>query len=401
MKGCGWEFITGFFVFFMLICSIPNAQAWSNGGYSADPLNPDYGTHDWIAEKALLIQAKDVSFLSTIYHAKYLLGTEAPDNSAYIGDSYTHHVYYYASGTVQESDGATRAAQMYDLALSYLNANDKQNAAYYIGAMAHYISDLAVFGHTMGSGTDWGAEVHHSDYESYVESMIGSLPSPSGLTLDDKYASNAALDLAKDTTFGKGAVKSNIWMDTNYNGANSLFKASAKASLNASIVAVAAAINHLMIATAPTNPPATPPSAPPEIPTDPLPEVPRPPASLIASIENAHIVIAWTSPTNNGGASITDFKIYRGTDQNAPTYVTTVSKSVFSWTDESAVKGVTYYYWVSARNSVGESNISQIASAMIPDDSGTIILAILLSSISATTASGGFLVWRRRKRRRN
>ncbi len=29
------------------------ATAWSNGGYSADPTNPDYGTHDWLAEHAL------------------------------------------------------------------------------------------------------------------------------------------------------------------------------------------------------------------------------------------------------------------------------------------------------------------------------------------------------------
>ncbi len=29
------------------------AAAWSNGGHSADPSNPDYGTHDRIAEHAL------------------------------------------------------------------------------------------------------------------------------------------------------------------------------------------------------------------------------------------------------------------------------------------------------------------------------------------------------------
>ncbi|PIX32007.1 hypothetical protein COZ60_01450, partial [Candidatus Bathyarchaeota archaeon CG_4_8_14_3_um_filter_42_8] len=26
---------------------------WSNGGYSDDPSNPKYGTHDWIAQHAL------------------------------------------------------------------------------------------------------------------------------------------------------------------------------------------------------------------------------------------------------------------------------------------------------------------------------------------------------------
>jgi hypothetical protein len=32
---------------------VMNGLAWSNGGYSADPSNPDYGTHDWIAQHAL------------------------------------------------------------------------------------------------------------------------------------------------------------------------------------------------------------------------------------------------------------------------------------------------------------------------------------------------------------
>ncbi|MGB9671951.1 MAG: hypothetical protein ACPLZY_02255 [Candidatus Norongarragalinales archaeon] len=30
-----------------------SANAWSNGGFSDDPSNPDYGTHDWIAHHAL------------------------------------------------------------------------------------------------------------------------------------------------------------------------------------------------------------------------------------------------------------------------------------------------------------------------------------------------------------
>ncbi|MCK4444038.1 MAG: hypothetical protein KAW09_05810 [Thermoplasmata archaeon] len=42
----------------ILVCTLtialtpPPTTAWSNGGYSADPSNPDYGTHDWITEHA-------------------------------------------------------------------------------------------------------------------------------------------------------------------------------------------------------------------------------------------------------------------------------------------------------------------------------------------------------------
>jgi hypothetical protein len=32
---------------------LPQSTAYSNGGYSADPSNPDYGTHDYIAHHAL------------------------------------------------------------------------------------------------------------------------------------------------------------------------------------------------------------------------------------------------------------------------------------------------------------------------------------------------------------
>ena len=34
---------------FVLLFTVPHAMGWSNGGYSADPGQPDYGTHDWIA----------------------------------------------------------------------------------------------------------------------------------------------------------------------------------------------------------------------------------------------------------------------------------------------------------------------------------------------------------------
>ncbi len=42
----------------ILVCTLtlalpPPTTAWSYGGYSADPSDPDYGTHDWIAQHAL------------------------------------------------------------------------------------------------------------------------------------------------------------------------------------------------------------------------------------------------------------------------------------------------------------------------------------------------------------
>ena len=65
----------------IIVIALPSAEAWSNGGYSADQDNPDYGTHDWIAIAALAMQTKDVAFLMGTYHTEFLLGTEQTDDA--------------------------------------------------------------------------------------------------------------------------------------------------------------------------------------------------------------------------------------------------------------------------------------------------------------------------------
>ncbi|MDH4123574.1 MAG: zinc dependent phospholipase C family protein [Thermoplasmata archaeon] len=375
----------------LIICASSGAQAWSNGGYSDDPLNPDYGTHDWIAEKALTIQVKDVSFLTTTYHSEFLLGTEAPDNPSYIGDNWNHHVYYYSDGTLQDDASADRASAIYTIALQYIKDGDYDLAAFEIGVMSHYISDVGVFGHTMGSTTDWGTEVHHSDYENTIESMVGSLDPPTGLLLGDKTAYSATLDLARDVTFGSGAIKSNVWMDANYNWANSVFEDSAKASLRAAVAAVAAAINHLMIEAT---------SSPPDEPAPPAPQplVPQPPIYLTASVEGSVVVLTWAPPTNDGGAAITSYKIYRGTSPNSQSYLAEVIGNVLIWEDANVEKGTTYYYSIVAQNSVGSSNMSQFVSAIIPEDPNSLVLPIVISSILVALGSGGTVYWMKKKR---
>jgi len=61
---------------------VTGGLAWSNGGYSADPSNPDYGTHDWIPQHALdwLPNQEKQYILDNL--ATYLYGTELPDNGA-------------------------------------------------------------------------------------------------------------------------------------------------------------------------------------------------------------------------------------------------------------------------------------------------------------------------------
>jgi hypothetical protein len=104
--------------------------------------------------------------------AAYLYGTELPDNrkaSDGIGDTANHHIYFDLNGKLQDDSGAARAQQSFEQVLAYLSGGDYATAAKWMGITSHYISDLAVFGHVMGKATVWGAEIHHSDYESSSE----------------------------------------------------------------------------------------------------------------------------------------------------------------------------------------------------------------------------------------
>jgi hypothetical protein len=364
----------------------PSAAAWSNGGYSADQNNPDYGTHDWIADMALDLQTRNATFLTSTYHAHFLLGTEAPDNRAFIGDTTNHHVYYYSTQELQDDICAVRASEIYELALGYLVTGEYNDAAFDIGVLAHYVADPGVFGHTMGAYTDWGAETHHSDYENEIESMTSTLVQPTGITLGNLDAYNATLQLGRTTTFGEGEIQSNVWMDDNYNWSDATFVASAMASLYASVAAVAAVMNHLLVEANQTESP-------------PSPEVPQPPSSFEATLNGSSVVLTWTPPSYDGGAAIVSYVLYRGSDPESPSRLANVSGDTFNWIDQSVERGRTYYYWIVAVNSVGASDMIRMASATVPRNSDSLTLSIVVSTISiALAGTGGALLWRRKRR---
>ena len=227
---------------------IAESSGWSNGGYSANPTNPDYGTHDWIAEHALdWLPAQEKQFILN-NKAVYLYGTELPDNgqaSDGIGDMAKHHVYFSASGSLQDDAAAVRAREEYAKAVAAFNAGNRTEAAKRLGVMAHYISDMAVFGHVMGVSTAWGTEMHHSDYEDYVDTRTNSyqddfssfLAFDGNLTITLPY--EAAKTLAYDSTFDVNGNLTCIWMDQHYNWNNATFRNRAGESLNLAVNAVA------------------------------------------------------------------------------------------------------------------------------------------------------------------
>ena len=76
---------------------------------------------------------------------------------------------------------AVRANDEFNNTLFMLSFKDYTNASRSAGAMTHYIADMAVFAHVMGSKTPWGGETHHSDYEdSHVRNVMCHHSSASG-----------------------------------------------------------------------------------------------------------------------------------------------------------------------------------------------------------------------------
>ncbi len=230
------------------LVSYMEVSGWSNGSYSADPANPSYGTHDWVAQHALdwLPQQEKQFFVDNL--ASYLYGTELPDNGQAtdgVGDTGKHHVYYFANGSLQDDASGVRAQEEYTAAINFYNAGNYSEAAKRLGMVAHYVADLGVYAHVMGAKTAWGAEVHHSSYESYVESRTNNYTDDFNSylvfdnTLVEVSAYNATLKLAYDSTFDDGNGLTCVWMDQNYNWSNPAFKSRSGESLNLAANAVA------------------------------------------------------------------------------------------------------------------------------------------------------------------
>src|SRR3989475_1301486 len=92
--------------------------------------------------------------------------------------------------------------------------------------------------------------------------------------------------------------------------------------------------------------------------------VPSAPQSLQATGGNAKVTLSWQVPSSNGGSAITNYKIYKSTSSGTEVYFTTRG-NVTSYTDLAVTNGNTYFYQVTALNSVGESPRSNEASATL------------------------------------
>lgn len=89
---------------------------------------------------------------------------------------------------------------------------------------------------------------------------------------------------------------------------------------------------------------------------------PSAPQRLKAIGKKSGVLLTWSAPKDSGTAAITNYRIYRGVAPGLGTLLTTIGNET-KFIDGSGKAGTTYYYQVSAVNSVGEGARSNEDSA--------------------------------------
>gem|GEM_PF-4205579 len=112
-----------------------------------------------------------------------------------------------------------------------------------------------------------------------------------------------------------------------------------------------------------------------------LPTVPGAPTGLGAVPSDRSATISWIAP-DDGGSAITAYHIYRGNDEVDLTEVD--STGLLQFTNTGLVNGNTYYYAVSAENSIGEGAMSDVVAVTpvnVPGAPSNLLVALNGASV--------------------
>ncbi len=111
--------------------------------------------------------------------------------------------------------------------------------------------------------------------------------------------------------------------------------------------------------------------------------VPSAPQNLQNTWGTGYVNLTWIAPNNDGGSAITEYKIYRGMSSGGEILIARVHASQLWYNDTLVTGGTTYYYYVTAVNSVGESDVSNESQATpaIPEFSRTIALLTAILTV--------------------
>jgi len=180
-----------FAVFIAVLLFASPASSWRNGGESAMNGEAKFGTHDYIALKGFELAGPDsLPWIKNNLNV-FFLGTEAPDvgpkiegvENGYHDTGACHCILFDASGGVTRDRAELRVRQEFDKAKHAKANGDNLKAAFYAGAMAHYLGDLSQFCHIMGPQSHWKSEEKavHTSYEEVVDKTVDSLTHKSSL----------------------------------------------------------------------------------------------------------------------------------------------------------------------------------------------------------------------------
>lgn len=217
----------------LFLVQVPtNGFAWDNGP-DDDELtrspsqcsSPPYSTHDWVADHSLALLPDHEKTWLVPHKTLYLLGTEAPDNrkipdecgapnKGYDENGSEHSVKWEAdgSGFAKKNNryldrAGKRAQEEYIKAEIAYGQGRFSDAAFFLGAMAHYLGDVSQYGHCV----DYEGRNHNS-YEGYVSTLTKSFNggtfesyvAEDGLTRRSAYT--AVRRISKVTALGNGEI---------------------------------------------------------------------------------------------------------------------------------------------------------------------------------------------------
>jgi hypothetical protein len=129
--------------------------------------------------------------------------------------------------------------------------------------------------------------------------------------------------------------------------------------------------------------------------------VPDAPTNLSVTPSNAHVTISWTPPADNGYPNVTNYTIYRSTNETG-NYSLIASISGLNYVDDNLTNGQTYWYMVSAANVAGEGAQSPSLSVLVPNstspgsDNTLLILAATIVALVILLFAAVFVMRKRR-----
>ncbi len=85
--------------------------------------------------------------------------------------------------------------------------------------------------------------------------------------------------------------------------------------------------------------------------------VPSPPLNLMCVGGDGNISLTWEQPIDDGRSDLTGYSIYRSKNPQSPELFANVGLET-TYVDEDVIFGKEYYYWISAKNGIGEGLMS-------------------------------------------